>query len=168
MRITFLIALLVGIFSLLGCSKTELPPPSSPDFDKVLITLKINNNTALFILMSEDGTVNRMGSGSITDNDREMFIGINREPLFNRFIARVTPEMIKHQGVYDLPNRKGAECELTLLLGYRGSDRSAGFKFLYGSESQGPPTEISNLVQYATELTRPWHEEQKLTSKTKK
>jgi hypothetical protein len=161
----------MGLLSLFGCSKPEAAQTSQTlpsDFDKVLITLKIKNDTALFILLAEDGTVNRMGDGSITNDDHEMFIGINREPLFGRFIVRITPEMLKQQGAYELPDRKGANCELTLLLGYRGSDRSAGFKFVYGAESQGPPREISELVRYAVELTAPWHEEQKRMAKTKK
>ena len=131
--------------------------------------LKINNNTALFILLADDGTMNRMGDGSLTNDDHQMFIGINREqPLFSRFVSRISPEMLKEQGAYELPNRKGAECELTLLLGYRGSDRTAGFKFVYGAESQGPPRDISDLVRYAAELTAPWHEEQKRMAKTMK
>lgn len=167
----------MGLLSFFGCSKPKAqqpratPPPVSQapsEFDKALVTLKINNDTALFILLAEDGTVNRMGDGSLTNTDREMFIGLNREPLFARFIARITPEMLQHQGAYELPNRQGADCELTLLLGYRGSERSAGFKFIYGSESQGPAREIGELVRYAAELTTPWHEEQKRIAKTRK
>jgi hypothetical protein len=167
----------MGLLSLFGCSKAKtrqpeatLPPVSQAlsEFDKALVTLKVNNDTALFILLAEDGTVNRMGDGSISNTDHEMFIGLNREPLFARFMSRVTQEMLKHQGAYELPNRKGANCELTLLLGYRGSERSAGFKFIYGSESQGPPREIAELVRYAAELTTPWHEEQRRAAKTNK
>jgi hypothetical protein len=161
----------MGLLSLIGCSKSKTeqasPAPSS-EFDKALITLKINKDTALFILIAEDGTVNRMGDGSLSSANADVFIGINREPLFSRFVARITPEMLVQQGAYDVPNRKGAECELTILLGYRGSERSAGFKFVYGAESQGPPREIAELVRYAAELTAPWHEEQKRAAKTKK
>jgi hypothetical protein len=161
----------MGLLSLFGCSKSkaEKSPRTPPsDFDKALITLKINKDTALFILLAEDGTVNRMGDGSITNDDHEMFIGMNREPLFSNFMTRINPRMLERQGAYEFPNRKGADCELTLLLGYRGSERSAGFKFVYGAESQGPPHEIAELVRYAAELTAPWHEEQKRIARTRK
>ena len=97
-----------------------------------------------------------------------MFIGLSRDSLFARFIARITPEMLKDQGGYELPNRMGDNCELTLLLGIRNSERNAGFKFIYGAESQGPPREIAELVRYAVELTAPWLEEQRRLIKTKK
>jgi hypothetical protein len=163
--------LLMGLLSFLGYSKSKSQQAQSPpasEFDKALVTLKVNNDTALFMLLAEDGTVNRMGDGSTTNTDREMFIGRHPEPLFARFISRITPDLLEHQGAYDLPNRKGANCELTLLLGYRGSERSAGFKFIYGSESQGPPREIAELVRYAAELTTPWHEAQKRIAKSEK
>lgn len=161
----------MGLLSLFGCSKSKTEQASQTpvsDFDKALITLKINKDTALFILLAEDGTVNRMGDGSISSRNEDMFIGVSKKPLFNRFVARITPEMLKQQGAYDLPNRKGAGCELTLLLGYRGSERVAGFKFVYGAESQGPPHEIAELIRYAVELTAPWHEEQKRAVKAAK
>lgn len=154
-----------------GCSKSgkeQIPQAAetpSSEFDKVLVTLKIKDDTALFILLAEDGTVNRMGDGSASTEKHDMFIGINREPLFGRFMVRVTPEMLMQQGAYEVPHREGAKCELTLLLGYRGSEKVAGFKFIYGAESQGPPREIADLVRYAVELTTPWHEEQKRAAK---
>jgi hypothetical protein len=152
----------MGLFNFFNRSKPAPNPETPPsEFDKVLIDLRIDGKTALFILLTEDGTVNRMGSGCKGNTDRGMFIGRNREPLFSRFMARITPELLRNQGAYELPNREGAECELTLLCGYRGSERSAGFQFIYGSESQGPPREIAELVEYAAELTTPWHEEQK-------
>lgn len=171
MKTTRLALLLMGLLSFFGCSKpkgqqTQATPAS--EFDKALVTLKVNDDTALFILLAEDGTVNRMGNGSAINTDHLMFIGRHSEPLFARFIARITPELLQHQGAYELPNRKGATCELTLLLGYRGSERSAGFKFIYGSQSQGPGREIAELVRYAEELTTPWHEEQKRIARTQK
>jgi hypothetical protein len=160
----------MGLLSFLGCSKPKAkhheatPPPVShalSEFATALITLKVNGETALLILLAEDGSVNRMGNGSVTNTDHVLVIGVNSEPLFARFMARVTPEMLRYQGAYEFPNRKGANCELTILLGYRGGDRSGGFGFLYGSESQGPPRDIAELVRYAVELTTPWQEETK-------
>ena len=161
----------MGFLSFFGLPESKGQQPEavpSAAFDKALVTLKINGDTALFILLAEDGTVNRMGNGSLTNSDHEMYIGRQPEPLFARFIDRITPQMLEHQGAYELPNRVGANCELTLLLGYRDSKRSAGFKFIYGSESQGPPPEIVELVRYAAEVTTPWHEQQKRIAKAKK
>ncbi len=162
----------MGLFSFFK-SKAEQSPVRQPtpnamvEFDKALVNLKVKDVNVLFILLAEDGTVNRLGDGSANNTDRTMFIGINREALFSQFMTRITPGMLQHQGAYELPNRKGDDCELTILLSYRENDKSAGFKFIYGSESSGPPREVADLVRYAAALTRPWHEEQKRIAKSR-
>lgn len=170
MKARYLSFLLLGFLSFLVWSDSkgqQAEAAQSQAFDKALVTLKINGDTALFILLAEDGTVNRMGNGSLA-SDHDMYIGRQPEPLFARFIGRITPQLLEHQGAYELPNRAGAHCELTLLLGSRGSNRSAGFKYIYGSESQGPPPEIADLIRYAVELTKPWYEQQKRSANARK
>lgn len=140
-------------------------PPSTPqpppEFDKVVITLEVNGDIALFILLAEDGLVNRMGSGTINNCDREMFIGRSPEPLCDRLMARFDFDLLAHRGRYELPDRQGAHCELSVLFGCRQDRTSLGFEFVYGSESEGPLPEIADFVRHAAELTAPWHEERK-------
>lgn len=135
-------------------------------FDKVLVTLTIDGAQVLFVLLAEDGTVNRMGDGSINCSDRDLFIGLSKEPLFARFMETVDPAMFAHKGAYDIPKKEGKPCELRVLFGLKDSDAGEGFQFRYGSESQGPPREIRGLVVRAVELTNPWHIQQK-NAKTK-
>jgi hypothetical protein len=165
------------LLNFLGCFKpkaqrAQTTPPrdagAPSEFDKALVELKVNGAVALFIVLAEDGSVNRLGDGSVSNTDHQLSIGLSHEPLFAQFMTRITPEILECQGEYKHRKRKGANCELTLLLSYRGSDRVAGFRFIYGSESQGPPREIAELVRYADELTRPWHEELKRSATTKK
>jgi len=135
--------------------------PAISGIDKVSITLRVNDDLLLGILMADDGSINRTGTGVLGSDDRDMYIGLSQEPLFARFMTRITPELLAHQGEFQSSTRKGATCELTIVLGYRGVDRAGGFRFVYGSESDGPPGEICALVRYAVELTTPWHEAQK-------
>ena len=76
-------------------------------FDKVLVVLTIDGAQCLFILLACDGTVNRMGDGSIGCTDNNMFVGRSSELLFSQFLASVNPAMLARKGTYDIPNPAG-------------------------------------------------------------
>lgn len=136
-------------------------------FDKVLASLTIDGAQALYVLLAEDGTVNRLGDGSIDCSDRDMLIGRTSEPLFAEFMAAVDPAIFAHKGAYDIAKKEAKLCELRLLFGLRGSDACEGFQFRYGLDSQGPPKEIRDLVVKAVALTNAWHAQQKTNAKSK-
>src|SRR5208337_3002515 len=50
-------------------------PIEMADIAALAITLDVDERPSLFILLSADGSINRMGSGSLEDTDRELFIG---------------------------------------------------------------------------------------------
>jgi len=134
-------------------------------FDKFLAALTIDGVQTLFVLLAQDGTVNRLGDGSVDCSDRDMFIGRSAEPLFTQFMVSVDPAIFAQAGSYDVPKKEGKVCELSLLFGLKNSDSSEGFQFRYGSDSQGPPKEIRELVIKAVGLTDGWHAKQKLLAK---
>ena len=53
---------------------------------------------------------------------------------------------------------KGKICELTIYLFLPNKEERAIY-FKYGSESIGPPPEVSRLVLAAIEITNPWYEQ---------
>jgi hypothetical protein len=124
-------------------------------------------NTILSILLAADGSINRMGNGRLGDIDAEkvLNIGAGQEQVFRAFISRMPDDMLQYAERYDLPEPRGLPCKLTLL--FAGPDDSGvGFEFNYGSESQGPPAEIQELLLAAVEITDGWLRTQK--SKTQK
>ena len=122
-------------------------------------------NTILSILLAADGSVNRMGNGRLSNTDKDLYIGAGQEQLFRDFISRIPDDLLGYAGRYDLPEPRGLPCKLTLL--FAGQDESgAGFEFRYGSESQGPPAEIQQLLIAAVEITDGWLQAQQ--SRTQK
>lgn len=124
-------------------------------------------NTILSILLAVDGSIKRMGNGRFSDIDakKELHIGAGQEQLFRDFVSHIPNDIFKYAGRYDLPEPQGLPCTLTLL--FQGHDDSGvGYEFNYGSESQGPPEEIQELVTVAIETTNKWLEAQNIkTSK---
>jgi hypothetical protein len=133
---------------------------SIPDIQHILIILEVADKQVLFIVLDEDGSINRKGNGSPDCEDNDLFIGITSENLFSQVKLFITEEMQEFWGnKYDLPDKKGRLCCLNIL--YKGEEIETGVQFLYGEFSQGPPNPFRTLVVKAVELTNNWHEQQK-------
>jgi len=134
--------------------------PNVSDIQAVHVTLKIGDEQALFILLAADGSINRLGTGSVNNKDKDLFIGITKDSLFDQLMSNLDDEMLNYMGGYDVPEKHGKPCELMIGLSF-ASDDDNGFAFRYGSESEGPPGEIVQFVTSAVQLTDPWFREQK-------
>ena len=131
-------------------------------FDAVAIALEADGQLVLFILLVEDGTVNRMGTGAIDSKERETYVGVSEDGLFEKFMDTVPDEIFKSAGTYRHPESLGLPCKLTI--GFRSPRRTIGFEFQFGSQSEGPPQEISQLVKTAIDLTKPWYQQNRQAS----
>lgn len=123
----------------------------------IMVELDVDGSQSLFIVLANDGLVNRLGTGEVDNKERVLCIGRTRDPLFVQLREKVQPEWIEHQVAYDIPEKTGRTCTLMVLFKYVGG-REAGVKFRYGSESQGPPADICQFVAAAIRLTDPWYE----------
>lgn len=126
----------------------------------ITIALEVASKQSLFILVAADGTVNRLGTGAVNNQEPGLYIGITKEPLFEKLRDEIKPEWLKHLGAYDVPNNVGQICQLTVLIKHSNGEES-GLRFRYGSESQGPPGGIGQFVISAIALTEPWYTLQK-------
>jgi len=130
--------------------------------DGIMITLHVASEQVLFIMLGSGGSITRCGTGSINDRERDMVIGITREPLFEKLRAEINPEWFDHQGIYDIPDKKGLPCELTIHMKHTDYKES-GLQFRYGTESLGPPPDVRHFVRSAVSLSDPWFQQQKKT-----
>jgi hypothetical protein len=138
-------------------------PEPSP-YDAVAITLTVDEQQVLFMLIAADGSVNRAGSGrvDVDEDERDLFIGVTEDPLFETFISRVPADLFEHAGRYEHPSLEGPRCKLTIIFRLREQeDMATGFEFIYGAESEGPPQEIREMVVSALEITQPWYDQQR-------
>jgi hypothetical protein len=130
------------------------------DISAVSITLEVDNRTALFVLLADDGSVNRGGTGSEDNEEHQLFIDRTDPPILPILLNDLTDEMLQFTGAYDVAQKRGARCRLTIALHFADGHED-GFRFDYGSKSKGPPKEIAELVSSAVDLTEPWYQEQK-------
>jgi len=129
------------------------------DIKKILVEMKADEKTILFILLSSDGSINRIGDGSLKNEDSDMYIGMIKDKLFEKLIEKISKDAFQHAGVYKSNDIKGSQCELLILLST--DKKEIGFKFNYGSESFGPPKDICEIVRIAVNLTEDWWQAQR-------
>jgi len=138
---------------------------SVQDITAILISIKVEDKPSLFILLAGDGTINRMGTGTRNNTERNLYIALTKEKYFEKLRSAVRPVWLEHQGVYDVPEKQGKLTELAILFAYKDG-AEGGLTFLYGSTSQGPPADICDFITLAVNLTEPWYQEWKSRAKS--
>jgi hypothetical protein len=107
------------------------------DIVAVLIFLKVRSEPVLGVLLANDGTINRMGTGSIDNSERSLFIGQTEAPLLPQLLAHLKDEMLDHTGAYDIKEKKGAPCQLSISLKF-GRWRRRWIRLLIRQRIAGP------------------------------
>jgi len=144
---------------LAGDAKASMHPKNISEIDALTISLDVGQQSALFILLAADGTINRMGTGTTQNAQGDLFIGKADRSIFQSVRSLVTDEMILSLGQgYEMRNPEGQRCKLTLTFKFKDG-MSSGLVFLYGSESAGPPKRIADFVRTAVAKTDPWYED---------
>jgi hypothetical protein len=127
------------------------------DVHAYVIDLEVNGDRLLFILLSADGSLNRIGSGTLKDKNRDMFIGVTDPAIFERVRSHLTEAMLQGLGhSFQRQNIRGAPCKLTLVIQFNDG-KSASSEYLYGARSEGPPSaaKISRIIDDQMRLRSP-------------
>ena len=132
------------------------------DIRGISITLEVDEQVLLFIHLERGGGVQRLGDGEAGQSAEQLELrsGNTSDALFDTLLAYVSDDMLAHTGMYELPDPDGKSCRLQVLFS-ADDERTAGYEFFYGTGSEGPPTEISDFVVTALDLTELWYNEQR-------
>ena len=128
------------------------------EIENVHISLVVNEEQVLALRVSKNGALNRMGDGSDDPKMRLMFMKRIEEPLFDRLMEILSVDLLSMVGRYTFPDPKGDHTQLLITL-EGDNEAETGFEFVYGSDSEGPPEEIIDFVEYAVELSDPYWED---------
>jgi hypothetical protein len=129
-----------------------------PDtIDTISIEMTVDDRPALLLTLASDGGVRRMGSGD-GPADGQAYEGLIGPAVFESLRDGVTEELLARAGRYSDSSGKGAPAMLTLT--FRAGAEDTGLEFRYGSDSQGPPPPVTDLVRTAVAMTDDWYGQQ--------
>jgi hypothetical protein len=122
---------------------------------EVRIEMTIHSQTTLFIVLGKDGSIARQGSGT-REISKERYVGQSNGILFKELMSNVNEEIFNHFGIYDMPDKDGDPCRLSVV--FKNKDDVKGFEFYYGYKSKnGPHVDILSLVEKALNITEVWY-----------
>ncbi len=127
----------------------------------MLVMLEVGGRQALLIRLGGDGSIHRLGSGSLDRIERDRFIGTTTPEPFRDLSAKITPQLLQWCGQSrSHPAPRGEACELVVAFKQADGEEQM-MAWQYGSLSKWPPPEICEFVAAAVEATEPWYEDQK-------
>ena len=132
------------------------------DVHTIGVSLDINAEPSLFLLLSADGSINRQGSGTLKNKNRDLFIGKTDPAIFESVRSHLTEAMLQRLlgHTFQSQNPRGAPCKLDVRFFFKDGTSAGAFTFLYGSESEGPPSDVTDFVRAAVSETESWYQQQ--------
>jgi hypothetical protein len=127
------------------------------DIDRIGIELEVGGAPALELTMTVDGGIRRAGYGAQGPMPAAVQ-GTVDPAVFAAVRQDISDEMLTRAGRYTDPAPKGVAA--TLSVTFSAGEDETGIAFRYGSQSQGPPPDLSALVRDAVTLTDAWYQAQ--------
>jgi hypothetical protein len=85
------------------------------DIHDIAVGLHVGSEDLLFVLVGADGSINRIGSGTFKNKNRDMFIGMTDPVIFRRVRSHLTDSIMQGLGMgFRRENPLGAPCKLTI------------------------------------------------------
>jgi len=127
----------------------------------VLVMLEVGGRQAFLLRLGADGTIHRLGDGSIEKLERDRFIGSVDPDVFREVAGRVSPGLLSWCGQSrSHPAPRGEICDLVIAFKHSdGRERTTAWR--YGTHSKWPPEEVLGFVEDVVRATEPWYREQK-------
>ena len=132
---------------------------NSHEIQRIQIVLQAEERLLLHLVLSSDGTIQRLGSGRLDNEEFTLVNGVADKALFDAVLKSLPEEFLESEGSYSDPNLRGQRLGLSITLMVNGGEHS--FHIVYGSESEGPPDDVVAFVMSAKELTESWYQRMK-------
>lgn len=129
------------------------------EVQRIQIVLQTDERLLLHIVLSSDGTVQRLGSGRLDNDEFVLVKGVADKTLLDEVLKSLPEEFLESEGSYSDPNPRGQRLGLSITLMVNGCEHS--LQIVYGSESEGPPDDVVAFVVAAKELTESWYQRMK-------
>lgn len=132
------------------------PAGAGKEIDGIGVQIENAGNIVLMVFLSADGNVKRIGSGHLSNTDKDLYIGQTKESWFSKVRALINEDVVAFIGkTLDMPNPTGPLCKLTI--SYKMGNQVQQTIVTYGQES-GLPYEFHEITRTMHKLTEPWYQ----------
>jgi len=158
--------LLVGLFSqffiFTSCTggNTQKEQARAQTYDGVSIEVNISKINTLDILLAKDGTINRKGSGVVDTLDKDFFMGMTNEKLFDSLMTGISNDLLAYC------NNTTSKCDTTkqickIKIAFGNSNYACEIDYCVNGELSSLPKPIKEFIEKAITVTDSWYQQQK-------
>jgi len=129
-----------------------------------IMSQEVGEQPTLFLALSADGAVSRMGSGLLNSDERDVCMGQLPTPVLNAVLDGLDHEWLFTSGSWSVLEPGEEPSTLSLQFFHADGSRTA-FTIEYGSDA-ALPKDLRALLPRAIELTNPWYQEFRARTET--
>lgn len=129
------------------------------DLTGISVSLEMDSKQCLFVALTADGSIKRMGSAQANEENLELYMGQISEPLFTNLVQALPDDCLENMGVYNVPDSQGIPVKLSISA--MGNGQTELLEFNFGTQSAGIPESVMNFAQQARAITEDWFQAQK-------
>lgn len=129
-------------------------------FETTAITVAISNKNCLAILLAKDGTINRKGTGIADSTDKDFFMGISKEKVFDSLMKTVSDDLLSYCGQIHF-NCDTTKQTYKVTITFSDNKSDTGFEYCINGTQTELPKPISEYITNAIKITDPWYQTQK-------
>lgn len=149
-----------------GETNTQNAGIDKNQFSALTLEVEISNENCLAILLAKDGTINRARSGYMDSTDKDFFMGVSSENLFDSLMATVSGDLMGYC------NQPPPACDTTkptykVEFSFSGSTSGIGAEYCTNGTIDNLPKPIKEYITNAIKITDPWYQSQKQLLKTR-
>jgi hypothetical protein len=161
-RIKKLLFLFLQVGFLFSCGQTsnEKASVNKDQFVATTLEVDISNKNCLDILLAKDGTINRKGSDIVDSTDKNFFMGISDEKLFDNLIETVPDDLLSYCG-QPSPNCDTTKQTCKVKMSFSSNKSDTGFEYCINGTLNDLPKPIKEYIANAIKITDPWYQTQK-------
>lgn len=131
-------------------------------FQATGIEVEISNKNSLVILLSKDGTINRKGSGVYDSTDKDFFMGVTKEKLFDSLMQKVPNKLLSYCNTNWLVcDTTKPTCKVTVGFDGINPQQTTGFVYCVDGTMDNLPAPIKEYIADAISVTERWYQDQK-------
>lgn len=156
---------LVVLFFSCGQTAKKAPVIDPETIKAAIVEVELMDSSSLYILLAEDGTINR--KGSLNSRDKNLFMGISQEPYFGKLKKSITPDLLaycKQTSVVANPIKQVNR----ITIAFSGPEVDAGFEYVTDEPLDKIPGPILDFINSAVQLTDPWYKNQQELSRPRR
>jgi len=160
--IRFLFILFIQAMVFVSCVERNAKKENeaAQKYDGVTINVDISNKNSLAILLAKDGTINRKGSGVVDTLDKNFFMGVTTDKLFDSLMNGISNDLFTYC------NTNSSNCDTTkqtckVEIAFGNNDYVCKIEHCVNGTLNDLPKPIKEFIEKSIMVTDSWYQPQR-------